>query len=265
MAENYDGPHKILVRSNKRNLGLAEHLNEIEDVAAGNIVTWCAGDDIAYPERTDVFMQELLANPGTSLVHSAVEKIDVNGNHLEFCSHKMSIRTPDPHSAVLGEGRIVTQSCAFRRADYATFGPFGESVSQEAMVMGFRSSMKKVQYIDEPLTQYRIGSGISSYNGAELSILKWTDPLTVSGWYKSSLEQMLKDINRQSITEKERIRDLIESELKYWTAVHLVNLHRNPMDGLRFIFSEFQARRELLRAIVRVSIPDWLYRLYRRI
>lgn len=47
----YDGPLTLRLRRNAQNLGLAEHLNVVMREARGDLISLCAGDDIALPDR----------------------------------------------------------------------------------------------------------------------------------------------------------------------------------------------------------------------
>jgi len=52
MANNYKGPHTIILNRNKNNLGLIGHINKVfTEVVNGEIIVVGAGDDISLPER----------------------------------------------------------------------------------------------------------------------------------------------------------------------------------------------------------------------
>ena len=44
MAAKYKGPHQVQVRKNEKNLGLADHINEVVKVTHGQVVVVAAGD-----------------------------------------------------------------------------------------------------------------------------------------------------------------------------------------------------------------------------
>ena len=203
MAAAYEGPHQVRVRRNENNLRLAQHLNTISQISTGTIMSWAAGDDIATPHRTSKFLEIFNNNSEIDFVHSALEHISEEGHHLKFHFHESKIRQPNIMDAIRGKSRItISQSCAFRCHAFESFGPLNASVTQEAMVMGFRAVGKGVKYICEPLTKYRIGSGTSTYQGRHIERIRWSEPAKVSGWHKSSLEQMLKDVERMNIQNK---------------------------------------------------------------
>lgn len=62
MAEVYDGPHEIVLNRNDENLGIGGHVNHVMSMARGELVVMAAGDDISFPERTKVLVQEWQGN-----------------------------------------------------------------------------------------------------------------------------------------------------------------------------------------------------------
>ena len=53
VCANYQGPHQIRHTKNERNLGLAAHINLINQVAEGELIVVGAGDDISVPDRVE--------------------------------------------------------------------------------------------------------------------------------------------------------------------------------------------------------------------
>ena len=53
MAEAYDGPHKIILNRNEKNLGIGGHVNRIVELSSGELIVTAAGDDISLPERVN--------------------------------------------------------------------------------------------------------------------------------------------------------------------------------------------------------------------
>lgn len=52
LAEEYDGPHKVILNRNEPNLGIGGHINRVMDLSKGEFIVVNAGDDISLPERT---------------------------------------------------------------------------------------------------------------------------------------------------------------------------------------------------------------------
>ena len=76
MATSYDGPHKVDLRKNEKNLGLAEHVNRIVKSAKGDFIAFAAGDDISLSHRVEHTVTQLLKNPGASFCECAYLPID---------------------------------------------------------------------------------------------------------------------------------------------------------------------------------------------
>lgn len=77
--DGYSGPHRVSVRSTARNLGLCAHLNDLARIASGEVLVFCSGDDIAYPQRVGKLVAALAADAQAQLVGSAVDDIDADG------------------------------------------------------------------------------------------------------------------------------------------------------------------------------------------
>ena len=83
ILRDYAGPHRVTVRSTPRNLGLCLHLTELASIASGEILVCLAGDDVAYPQRTQRLLEHFAAHPQAQVVGSLVDDIDAAGNILE--------------------------------------------------------------------------------------------------------------------------------------------------------------------------------------
>lgn len=74
---NYKGPHKLIVRQNPKNLGLAEHVNTVlYKIATGEYFAMAAGDDISLPERIDTSIIFFRQNPDIVALSSSLEVIN---------------------------------------------------------------------------------------------------------------------------------------------------------------------------------------------
>jgi len=79
MAAAYDGPHKVSVRRNEANLGLAGHVNAAFIVAGGDILLLAAGDDISLPDRTTISVELLDSDQNATAVLLSADIIDHSG------------------------------------------------------------------------------------------------------------------------------------------------------------------------------------------
>lgn len=89
LVADYQGAHAVTLRRNNRNLGLAEHVNQMLAQASGKIVLLAAGDDISVPERTAISVALVDKYPSASAVLLSASVIDKNGMH---CGEKNPVR-----------------------------------------------------------------------------------------------------------------------------------------------------------------------------
>ena len=72
----YKGPHKIILNRNEHNLGIAFHVNKIMSLARGELFVMGAGDDIAFPKKTEKFVEVWLKNKNITALSSGYKLID---------------------------------------------------------------------------------------------------------------------------------------------------------------------------------------------
>lgn len=81
MASAYIGPHRVVARRNEANLGTLKHVLTVARMAQGDYLVVAAGDDISFPERTGVQVEELIRADETVAVLSSADIIfDGNGD-----------------------------------------------------------------------------------------------------------------------------------------------------------------------------------------
>ena len=156
-VSRYNGPHKIAVNRNERNLGLGAHINRVAEIANGRLIVLAGGDDVSLPERVSELYSVYARSPDTVLaVFSNAILID------EFGNQKMIyMSAPDPKGwslswmAKRGGGTLgCTQ--AWDRKIFELFGPMDDAVVREDMVIPFRAALLgEVAYIDKQLVLYR--------------------------------------------------------------------------------------------------------------
>jgi len=251
MAEKYQGNHEVRVRRNSSNLGLAGHINEAHKGASGQFITWSAGDDIALFDRTTIFVYALLSE-GLNMVHSALLKIDLEGKELNVNQHPSNVRQPSMQSVVLQIRGVVTQSFCFRKSAFDIFGELSRDVTHEAIVYGFRAaSLGKIRYISEPLTKYRIGSGISTSNVRNTPLHRQNEAIKVSGWRMTALNQIRRDLEISTKFKPEYgLEDLINTELAKWELIHSINKGNLPA-VFEAIRTRYIFNKDVLRAVIR--------------
>lgn len=81
MAAAYQGPHKLILNRNEKNLGIGPHVKKIFEIASGEWLVGAAGDDISLPQRcTSLMAAAMKAVPTCMGVASNWVDIDEAGN-----------------------------------------------------------------------------------------------------------------------------------------------------------------------------------------
>lgn len=155
IAGAYTGPHRITVRSTSRNLGLCGHLNELAQLAQGQVLVFQAGDDIAYPHRVARLLQVFVDHPQTQAVGSAVNDIDPQGRLLAAGVRGLPPRIDQ--RAFLRRGRMQTvlgASMAVRRELLTGLPPL-EGPVEDNMLSLRAALVGECRCLAEPLLGYR--------------------------------------------------------------------------------------------------------------
>lgn len=146
---------QVVLNRNERNLGMVAHLNRAMTLAHGEIVVYCAGDDVLAPGR----VRHLLAcfkDSGASVVFSNAWVIDRHGRVLgrmlpgnfQASSLEAMCRT--------GFAGMPGCTAAWRREVFTAFGPLPERLANEDDQIGLRGHLLDgVHYTAEPLLYYR--------------------------------------------------------------------------------------------------------------
>lgn len=99
----YSGPHRVICRRSKNNVGTYNHLVEVAMEAKGHLFIVNGGDDISYPDRADALTKAWLSTKATAL-SSCHDEIDENGTLL-----RSSVSFPPSKATqfVFGRSRVA--------------------------------------------------------------------------------------------------------------------------------------------------------------
>lgn len=111
LAAEYAGPHSVSVRQNKRNMGIACHINTVIGEANSEFILLAAGDDVSYPWRTTVTLDAFDRNPNATSVFLSADVISDDGAPI---GRRILTRGR-------GENRFTISDLLSHR--YSTFGP----------------------------------------------------------------------------------------------------------------------------------------------
>lgn len=168
-AKSYNGPHKLIINRNEKNLRHREHFNKvIYNIAHGDIIAVSAGDDISLPTRIQQTADFFNMHPSVMSVHFLSEQVD---NSLNKLSERYSI-SRGLYSVITLEDYVKDMksrfwlysgdSRAFRKEVIQFFPPL-EISHNEDLPMFLRCLMLgPTALLREPLVLHRIHSGNES-------------------------------------------------------------------------------------------------------
>lgn len=168
MAEEYNGPHRVVLNRNLNNLGITQHMNKAYlELANGEIIIAAHGDDLSIPERTEISVNFLLDHPDVTALSGSMIVIDSEGRVLEDASKNTCVSQVtyyDIQKPEKGIPNIPAPSRAFYRRAMEFFGPLLDDCPTEDELITFRSMLLggSNAFIPEVLVTYRKHPGASS-------------------------------------------------------------------------------------------------------
>ncbi|WCJ59697.1 glycosyltransferase 61 family protein [Fontisphaera persica] len=175
MAEQYKGPHKIILNRNERNLGICGHVNRCVELTHGELIVCAAGDDISLPFRTEYCADLMFREPRASCVFSNAVLVDENGaiisenllypetvsdQIIRIKIHKYLPVTlvviNDIKNVDCINNWIFGCTACYKRELFKIFGELNNSLQNEDNVMAFRASLVgKIGFINTNTVLYR--------------------------------------------------------------------------------------------------------------
>lgn len=160
MANEYRGPHTVVLNRNQRNLGIGNHANYIFKITRSDFIVMAAGDDISLPERTSLLMEAVAVNFGAMGGGSAFIAIDKKGCETarNTVQHGARCLEDDDDLRVITGRQITGATAIWSRKLYNFFGPIREGVNYEDVIFTIRAlTLGKVFLLaDKPLVKYRL-------------------------------------------------------------------------------------------------------------
>ncbi len=141
-VEGYQGPHKIILNRNEKNLGLVPHVNRLLfGMAGGEYIFLGGGDDISLPERVSTQMDYFLSDPSVMAVTGSFISIDGDGKETGtgMIGEDSLLHLDDRN--YLRSASFMTGGVAlsFRRAVLDRFGRLSDDCQTEDSVLRFRA------------------------------------------------------------------------------------------------------------------------------
>lgn len=161
MVAEYQGPHKVIVNINEKNLGIGAHVNKVFQMASGDFLILAAGDDVSAPDRTQLTVARWVEKGRLpSMVYCEADVIDADGKY----AGRLDTALPDidhAPSSLIGYSHpkrlLLMGACAaYAKRVISDFGPLMEELGVEDIPLAIRSSqMGGIECIGQPLVQYR--------------------------------------------------------------------------------------------------------------
>ncbi len=174
-VKEYQGPHRIVINRNEKNLGIGGHVSFITSLATGDFIVTVGGDDISNPKHVELAVAAIQMYEGVYLSDFAASAIDENGDVIQgrrairesFTYNLEDFITDRRKISTFAPGRIIHRDVVDK------FPPIASSCPTEDTVFVLRALMLgelRREPID--LIQYRRteSSVSSSANIAKLSV-----------------------------------------------------------------------------------------------
>jgi glycosyltransferase involved in cell wall biosynthesis len=164
LVDEYRGPHQVIARRNKSNLGLVGHVNKSFEVSGGEIIVAAAGDDISLPERVEAIKEIFDDDKNALLVHSAVIAMDEQGKRIGELLPPIRDKLVSLDKMSIDAGVYIGATGAWKKSIYRQYGPIIEKHAFEDGVLGFRAALSGgLRFLNKPLVLYRRNIGVSSF------------------------------------------------------------------------------------------------------
>lgn len=167
MAGAYQGPHKVVLNRNPRNLGIGGNVNRAMELCSGELLVMAGGDDVSLPERTSRIVEAWndSGRKATSL-YSRYEVIDgkgrprlglIGGSFVQGAARFTHEQTTPLRFARRRQPAFCGCAQAVSRRLYSLFGPLPDRICYEDIALAFRTALVQgyFTFVNASLVQYR--------------------------------------------------------------------------------------------------------------
>lgn len=158
IVSKYEGPHKVIVRSTTKNIGLGKHVEDVLNIAKGEYILLASGDDVSYFNRVELMYEFLVQNNFKYYaIFSDLMILDKGSNEKrKYFSVKpvfaKNIQEFKAGTAVWAVGA----SLMIHRKLYDKYGGFVSGTIQEDGALAFRAILEgEIGYLNEVTVGYR--------------------------------------------------------------------------------------------------------------
>ena len=236
-VEGYQGPHKVILNRNEKNMGLVPHVNKLLfELAHGEFIFLNGGDDVSLPGRVSAQMEYFQADPSVMAVTGSYITIDKEGKQTgEGRLEKDSLLRLDDRKYLQSDTFMTGGvALAIRKTVLDRFGMMGDCQTEDS-VLRFRAmllgpTLRSAQV----LLKYRIHGENISQDIRHFSTRKIAAQYTADlNAVKDSISPELYKKLAKKIRHYERIRLLQEKQSG--SPALLRPLYDLSRKGLRFV------------------------------
>lgn len=202
LANKYEGPHKIILNRNEKNLGLVPHINKVCcEIMHGDLIVVAAGDDISFPERTEKSWRAWEAsNRKAKMISGGRLHIDAEGAKIgELIPSVPGCHDEDITTFILNPtGQCTGAAAMYHRDIFDMFGPLTFAQVEDGPLAIRSRILGPVIALPDKLIKYRINAGSMShafghdYKKAMIQSHTWR--ITI-------YDQIISDLNRNEIRQ----------------------------------------------------------------
>jgi len=157
--------NRIVLVVNKENLKLTKNLNNMLDIAKGDLIARMDSDDISFPDRFEKQVNIFINDPAVDFVFTGTIFIDKDGNELckswrpekvDSILTKMKFKNFIPHPTILAKKELF-----FKAGKYTELNGYGQEDKElwEKLI----SLKAAFYYVKQPLLYYRLNPKGVSY------------------------------------------------------------------------------------------------------
>lgn len=225
-VKKYEGPHRVVVNSEKRNLGIGAHVRAVFPLCNGEWIITQGGDDISTPDRISVLSSFVSLHKDVSAV--GVGAVEINEEGIEIgesktvpdtviypCCRNEKMITCTLTPGALSTICLVTGAMAAYRKDVIELAPIPEKIVAEDVFFTHRAALVgSVAFLPNKCVLQRISSTSISRagKGAKSHVMRCDFRKRISKMAYLSFDALYKEMDSYPFAVGEGYREYIESQ-----------------------------------------------------
>jgi glycosyltransferase involved in cell wall biosynthesis len=159
VVSNYNGPHKVIVNRNNKNMGVIEHINFVVfNLINTQYFILQAGDDISLSNRVSEIMKVFINEKPSSICTNAIKIDEHNNEYGQFIKDNTILERKRYLKDFLIQGsNAFGASMAYDIEIFRFFGQIPLTVRNEDFILNARASLLNgMKFHNKNLIKYRI-------------------------------------------------------------------------------------------------------------